>query len=413
MKKILMITQNFYPEIGSAANRMKNIYLELEKKGYEVTVLTSDPSYPNRNLYKDPSYWGNGDIEKDTIRIHPKMRKYTRNLFRRLMLYIEVALRFILAICKDKEKYDYVFVSTPSIFVAVTGMFAKKRMKAKLILDVRDLWPESLIGVGFFNKKWILKIAYKLENSIYHAADQIIINSKGFFSYIVSKGIEPKLISFIPNSLTEEELSIVPKENNSDNLTIIYTGNIGLAQDITKLISVAEYLQDYKNITFKIIGYGYKKNDIEERIQNKTLSNIELIKPKNREETLAEVAAADIAYVSLVEQDVFKKVLPGKVIDYMSMKKPIVADVDGYAKEVIEEAECGFVAENRTVNELGDYIIKLANDKQLQKQLGKNGYRYAFQTLRWKTNIKTLVQVLEEKNVTEESLHVCMEPLHK
>lgn len=111
----------------------------------------------------------------------------------------------------------------------------------------------------FFNKKWILKIAYKLENSIYHAADQIIINSKGFFSYIVSKGIEPKLISFIPNSLTEEELSIVPKENNSDNLTIIYTGNIGLAQDITKLISVAEYLQDYKNITFKIIGYGYKK----------------------------------------------------------------------------------------------------------------------------------------------------------
>lgn len=66
------------------------------------------------------------------------------------MLYIEVALRFILAICKDKEKYDYVFVSTPSIFVAVTGMFAKKRMKAKLILDVRDLWPESLIGVGFF-----------------------------------------------------------------------------------------------------------------------------------------------------------------------------------------------------------------------------------------------------------------------
>lgn len=81
MKKILMITQNFYPEIGSAANRMKNIYLELEKKGYEVTVLTSDPSYPNRNLYKDPSYWGNGDIEKDTIRIHPKMRKYTRNLF--------------------------------------------------------------------------------------------------------------------------------------------------------------------------------------------------------------------------------------------------------------------------------------------------------------------------------------------
>ncbi|MGG0237412.1 glycosyltransferase family 4 protein [Bacillus rhizoplanae] len=413
MKKILMITQNFYPEIGSAANRMKNIYLELKKKGYEVTVLTSDPSYPNRNLYNDESYWCDETIEQDTVRIHPRTRKYTRNLFRRLMLYIEVVLRFILAIGKDKAKYDYVFVSTPSIFVAVAGMFAKKKMKAKLILDVRDLWPESLIGVGFFNKRWILKVAYKFEYRMYHTADQILINSEGFFSYITSKGIDPKRISFMPNSLTEKELSVIPVENTGDKLTIIYTGNIGLAQDITKLISVAEYLQDYKNITFKIIGYGYKKNAVYDMMKMKNLANIQFLKPKNREDTLAEVASADITYVSLVEEDVFKKVLPGKVIDYMSVKKPIVADVDGYAKEVIGEAKCGFVAENRTVSELGDYIIKLASDKQLRKQLGENGYQYAFRTLRWKTNIETLVQILEEKDVTKESLHVCMESFHK
>ena len=64
MKKILIVTQNFYPEIGSAANRMKSVYLELKERGYDVTVLTSDPSYPNRNLYKDPNYWYDEDIEK-------------------------------------------------------------------------------------------------------------------------------------------------------------------------------------------------------------------------------------------------------------------------------------------------------------------------------------------------------------
>ncbi|MDH2887877.1 glycosyltransferase family 4 protein [Bacillus cytotoxicus] len=413
MKKILMVTQNFYPEIGSAANRMKNVYLELKKRGYDVTVLTSDPSYPNRNLYKDSIYWNDENIEKDIVRIYPKTRKYTRNLFRRLVLYIEVAFRLILAICKDKKKYDYVFVSTPSIFVAIAGMFAKRKMKAKLILDVRDLWPESLIGIGFFDKGWILKIAYKLEYKMYHAADEIIINSKGFFPYITSKGIKPNRISFMPNSLTEEELSIVPQRNSSNQLTVIYTGNIGLAQDIKKLISVAEYLKEYKNISFKIIGYGYQKKDIEESLEAKHLSNIQLIKPKNRKDTLAEIADADIAYVSLVEKDVFKKVLPGKVMDYMSRGKPIVADVGGYAKEVIEEAQCGFVTENRTVAELGNYIVKLAQDKQLQNQLGKNGYQYAFRTLRWKTNIETLVDILEERDVTEESLHVCMESLHK
>lgn len=413
MKKILMVTQNFYPEIGSASNRMKNIYLELNERGYDVKILTSDPSYPNRNLYKDSSYWYDENIEKDIVRIHPKTRKYTRNLFRRLMLYIEVAFRLILAICKDKEKYDYIFVSTPSIFIPVAGMFAKRKMKAKLIVDVRDLWPESLIGIGFFNKNWILKFAYKLEYKIYHAADNIIINSKGFYSYISSTGIAPNRISFMPNSLTEKELSTVPKKNISNQLTVIYTGNIGLAQDIEKLILIAEHLKEYKNISFKIIGYGYQKKELGESIEAKQLPNMQLIEPKNREDTLAEIVDADIAYVSLVEKDVFKKVLPGKVMDYMSMRKPIVADVAGYAKEVIEDAQCGFVTEDRTVAELSDYIIKLAQDKQLRNRLGENGYQYAFRTLRWKTNIETLLKILEERDVTEESVHVCMESLHK
>ncbi|MED3125312.1 glycosyltransferase family 4 protein [Bacillus wiedmannii] len=413
MKKILMVTQNFYPEIGSASNRMKNIYLELNERGYDVKILTSDPSYPNRNLYKDSSYWYDENIEQNIVRIHPKTRKYTRNLFRRLMLYIEVAVRLILAICKDKEKYDYIFVSTPSIFIPVAGMFAKRKMKAKLIVDVRDLWPESLIGIGFFNKKWILKFAYKLEYKIYHAADNIIINSEGFYSYISSTGISPNRISFMPNSLTEKELTTVPKRKNSDQLTVIYTGNIGLAQDIKKLILIAEYLKEYKNISFKIIGYGYQKRELGESIEAKQLPNMQLIEPKNREDTLAEIVNADIAYVSLVEKDVFKKVLPGKVMDYMSMRKPIVADVAGYAKEVIEEAQCGFVTEDRTVAELSDYIIKLAQDKQLRNRLGENGYQYAFRTLRWKTNIETLLKILEERDVTEESVHVCMESLHK
>ncbi|MZF22776.1 glycosyltransferase, partial [Bacillus anthracis] len=380
---------------------------------YDVKILTSDPSYPNRNLYKDSSYWYDENIEKDIVRIHPKTRKYTRNLFRRLILYIEVAFRLILAICKDKEKYDYIFVSTPSIFIPVAGMFAKRKMKAKLIVDVRDLWPESLIGIGFFNKNWILKFAYKLEYKIYHAADNIIINSKGFYSYISSTGIAPNRISFMPNSLTEKELSTVPKKNISDQLTVIYTGNIGLAQDIEKLILIAEHLKEYKNISFKIIGYGYQKKELGESIEAKQLPNMQLIEPKNREDTLAEIVDADIAYVSLVEKDVFKKVLPRKVMDYMSMRKPIVADVAGYAKEVIEDAQCGFVTEDRTVAELSDYIIKLAQDKQLRNRLGENGYQYAFRTLRWKTNIETLLKILEERDVTEESVHVCMESLHK
>ncbi|WP_368042539.1 glycosyltransferase family 4 protein [Ectobacillus sp. JY-23] len=399
MKRVLMITQNFYPEIGSAANRMKNIYMELKEAGYEVTVLTPSPSYPNQNLYKDEAYWTDEHIEADVVRIHPKTRKYTHNIFKRLMLYLEVAARLILCTLRLKKEYDYIFVSTPAIFIPLAGIFAKRKMKAKLILDVRDLWPDSLIGVGVFQQRWVLKSAYWLERFIYRHADHIIINSQGFRTYIEAKGIPPQRISFMPNSLTDSELHMLPMDTQTEKVTVIYTGNIGLAQDIMKLIEVAERMQVYEDIEFVIVGYGYKKNVVKELIQQKNLTNIRFLKPKNRQQTLEEVAKAHIAYVSLSDKEVFETVLPGKVIDYMCVGKPMVADVSGYAHQVIKKAQCGIVAVTRTSEEIERSILRLAQDPGLRKQLGKNGHAYAYQELRWKTNIEALLSIMEEKHV--------------
>lgn len=412
MKRVLIIAQNFYPEIGSAANRIKNIYLELKSKGYEVTVLTSEPRYPNKNLYKEASFWDEEGLEEDVIRIEPRTRKYTRNILNRLLLYLEVTFMLILTIFRTDKTYDYVFVSTPPIFMGIAGLFAKKRMKAKLVLDVRDLWPESLLGVGVFTNKYVLRFAYGLERVLYQSADHIIINSEGFASYIASKGVAEQKISFMPNSLTEEELHAPLCVSENQHITVIYTGNIGLAQDIVKLLDVAKQLQSYSHIKFKIIGYGFRRHEVERFIEEHKLTNVELVNAKTRRETLKEVAAADIAYVSLVEQEVFQTVLPGKIIDYMCMRKPIVGDVDGYAKDVIEKAGCGMVSKARTIEELCQHILVLADDEQLRKQLGDNGHLYAYQHLRWKNNIEALVNIVEEKDV-KESMYVCVEPLHK
>ncbi|WP_242144832.1 MULTISPECIES: glycosyltransferase family 4 protein [unclassified Bacillus cereus group] len=417
MKKVLVVAQNFYPEIGSAANRIKNIYSELTQEGYDVTVLTTDPRYPNQNLYKNQEFWDEEFLDNGKIiRVKPKTRKYTNNMIRRLFLYLEITFRFIMAIFGMKEKYDYVFVSTPPIFIGLAGLFAKKRFKTKLILDVRDLWPESLLGVGVFVNHFVLFIAYSLEKFLYRSADHIIVNSEGFIPYLELKKINREIISFMPNSLTEKELQMAAhqlKEEKRKGVTVIYTGNIGLAQDIRKLINVAEYLKKYEYINFKIIGYGFKSYEVAEVIKQKNLSNIEIVKAKNRNATLKEVAKAQIAYVSLADKKVFQTVLPGKIIDYMCMQKPIVGDVSGYAQKVITEAECGNILHDRTVEELGKHILTLAENEVLRRRKGKNGYDYAFQHLRWKDNIKVLISLMEEQDVTAKSLYVRMEPLHK
>jgi glycosyltransferase involved in cell wall biosynthesis len=398
MKSVLMIVQNFYPEIGSAGNRLKNVYLNLKRNGYEVTVLTMRPSYPNQSLYLDEQFWDEADIDNDVVRIRPgKVKGYTTSIWFRLLHYLEAMFLFIMTIFRLKKKYDYVFVSTPPIFPSLAGMIAKRKMKAILITDVRDLWPESLLGVGVFTNKWVLKAAFLLEKKLYQYSDQIIVNSPGFRDYILSKGVKETDIRFIPNSLTSEELDIkntLPPLSEK-RIKVIYTGNIGLAQDVMKLIEVAECLKEQKYIEFTIIGYGYRISEVEEQISQKGLTNVKLINAKNRRVTLREISSSHIAYVSLVEKEAFEKVLPGKIIDYMCVGKPIVADVAGRAEQIIREAGCGLVAEKRNIEQICEHILTLAENKPMRVSMGENGYQYAQQKFQWSNNIQGLINILE------------------
>jgi glycosyltransferase involved in cell wall biosynthesis len=396
MKRVLLISQNFYPEIGSHANRIKNIYLELRKLGYNVKVLTTEPSYPNRNIYNDSTFWNEEIVESDVIRIKTKSRRYTRNMFNRLFLYLEFLFKLIGTILGLKRDFDFIFVTSPPIFVGLAGIFAKWKLKAPLIVDVRDLWPESLLGVGVFTNKAILNIAYTIERKLYHAADKMVVNSEGFIPYIENKGIAKENIFFIPNSLTEVELqtSALKEHEKEENITVIYTGNVGLAQDVQTLIDLAERFKPNEKVHFKIIGYGIKRQRILQLIKDKRLHNIELIQVKSRKETLLEVSKSDIAYVGLINKEVFETVLPGKIIDYMCMRKPIIGNLNGYSKQVIQDAGCGFVSDDHEIDELSKSMEMLINNPHLRKKLGNNGYEYAKVNLRWKNNVKTLLKVL-------------------
>jgi glycosyltransferase involved in cell wall biosynthesis len=377
---------------------MKNLYLELIDKGIDVTVLTLEPRYPNKEMYKDEKFWNeNGINEKDVIRIDTFIQNHGTNIFKRLILYFEVMIRFILKILLLKNEYNYIFVTSPPIFVGVAGLIAKWKLRVPFILDIRDLWPESLTGVKLFSNKFILNCAYKIEEILYKQSTRIIINSKSFLDYMTNKGVPKEKIKFLPNSLTEEELNFTSDlQNNDDMIDVIYTGNLGLAQDIQKLIDLAILLKEDPKIRFTIIGYGYHLNKLEEIINERKLSNLKLLSAKSRKETLSIVSQADIAYVSLVKQEVFKTVLPGKIIDYMSVRKPIIGDVEGYAKGIIESANCGIVTKDSSLEELVKNIKKLADNPELRKELGENGYQYAYQNLRWKTNIDVLINTMED-----------------
>lgn len=399
--RVLIITQNFYPEIGSHANRMNNLFKLLKKEGYDVSVLTTEPTYPNKHIYKDKKFWNDDSLEHDekVYRVKVKNRKYALNMLNRLLHYLEISLKMLIFILFQRQKFNIVLVTTPAIFIAFVGVIAKVRYRAKFILDVRDLWPESLKGVGVFDHNLIIKFFSYLEIYLYKKANHIIINSIGFKDYIVEKAkINPIKITYLPNAARLSELQSTFKFHT--NFKVIYTGNIGLAQDVDFLKDLVLKL-DKQHIQITIVGYGQKKNELISFIKEKRLQNASLVNPTTREECLALNAQHDVGVLSLNNKEVFDTVMPGKLIDYMTSGIPVVASVSGYSKRVIQSYQTGYVSDKRDAYEVVQKILLLKYNLDLRKKAAINGLNLIREHFIWEENIKTLISLLKEEKIAE------------
>ncbi|KGR86518.1 glycosyltransferase family 4 protein [Lysinibacillus odysseyi] len=398
-KSLLVISQNFYPEIGSAGNRIKNIY-QLLNEQYEVHVLTTEASYPNKKLYIEKQFWHDRQLNEDKHihRVKVANRKYTRNMFNRLLYYLEMMCRMVWMILCSKNKYDAVFVTSPPIFLGAVGILAKIRFKAKLILDVRDLWPDSLRGVGVFNYKWIISLFRMMEKCMYNRADSIVINSKGFYHHIEAKLKKETPIYFVPNSIRKEELTL--GEPHIDGFAVVYSGNIGLAQDVEFLKQLSKSLFA-KEIRLNVVGFGLKKGEFQQFVKEHKLYNVHFIRAMTRRECLELIKQNDVGVLCLKDEDVFDTVLPGKLIDYIACGLPIAAGASGYIKSLIEEKGIGYVSESRNVEEIVQFIVHLKNHRHVAEAIALNNEKVVQRDFLWESNIHTLIDAIEDEKAVQ------------
>ncbi|MCR1951284.1 glycosyltransferase family 4 protein [Clostridium sp. DSM 100503] len=426
MKRILIISEVFYPEIGSGANRITNLVIQLKKEGYIVDVVTSEPSYPNKEMYEKDGY---RDLEKEKDiyekskihRIKTSRAKSTTNFVVRLYKYIFFFFKNIFTIVFRRTKYDLVIATIPSPFVGLLGGIAKVRFRCKYILDIRDLWPECIKNIGLFRKnKFLLKIGYILEKIMLKFADAIVINSNGFRDYLI-KNKYKKNIVFIPNGLQFKEVEAYKEIRQNiakhKKFTVIYTGMIGLPQNVTSLVRIARNLRHIKEIEFKIIGAGIQRDKVSALIEHYNLKNIKLYAPMPKNRVVKEVAKCHVALAHLRKDSGFDLVIPGKAIDYMGIGIPIVAGVEGYAAEVIRKSNSGLVVEPDDHVELAKSIMKIYEDSKLQNDYSINGINYCLNNFCIENNFTKYVSLIEKvtrrNDYVKEDRDVCMESLYQ
>lgn len=385
--KILVLHQYFLGRDEPGGSRFNQFVKYWETMGYEITVVAGTVHYATGK--KDEKYKGKFVVRENysknvtVFRTHVS-EAYNTSFLGRIWGYLSFTISSLYAILFKIKKHDVIIVTSPPLFVGITGILTKFLKRTPMIFEVRDLWPESAIDTGVLNNSLLIKAAYFIEKLSYKFASKINVLTPAFKQVLIGKKKVPKdKISLISNGADldifqpgEKHNWIREKYNLEHKFIITYMGAHGVANNLDIILNVAKEMKEYQDIVFMLIGDGMEKKQLMERVEQENIKNVLFIDSQPKEIIPDYCNASDVCTAVLQKNDTFKTVYPNKVFDYMSCAKPILIGIDGVARELVESSQSGFYVDPYNVNDFKDKILRLYNDKSLATNMGKNGYVY-------------------------------------
>ena len=388
--RILLLHQYFLEENdpgGSRWNEMTKTWITL---GHEVTVIAG--MVHANGLEKRSEYKGKYFVKKmqgqvNVQRTHVS-ESYNNGYLGRLLGYLSFMFSSVWAgFFKVKGKFDVVIVTSPPLFVGISGYLISRLKKAPMVFEIRDLWPESAIDTGVLSNKWIIKMAYTVEKFLYKKAKLINVLTPAFYNTLaVNKNISISKLIMIPNaadfSLSEDILvsfdrDLFRKQHNLEGYFVItYVGAHGVANHLEQILLAGKALED-TNVLFLLIGQGMEKVRLIKLAEKMEVNNVKFIDSVPKKEVFKYIIASEMGISVLKNVDTFKTVYSNKTFDYMSCKKPILMAIDGVSRELIEASKAGSYVEPENSHEYSRIIRKYMIHPELLEEEGLNGYHFA------------------------------------
>ena len=379
-KSCLLITNHFYPETF----RCNDIAFELQKRGYDITVLTGIPDYPQGKYHKGYSLFKKRYEILNGVKVIrvPHIPRGKGKAMRMITHYASsIFFFFFYALYQALfHKYDSIFIhNTSPAFICLPAVLIKKIRKTPIDHWILDMWPESLAAGGIHNDKTYAAIE-KMMGMIYRNSDIIHVSSMGFESLLIEKGVPKEKIEYLPNFCedTSANIELKPIQKLPNGFIIMFAGNIGEAQNMENVLKSALLLKEYNDIHFVLVGGGRKKTWIEKFIKENGLCNTVHLMGRWPIDTMsAFFAKADVMLVSLKDEIAFNLVLPAKVQAYMVNKKPILGMLNGEGQKIIKEADCGWCVNSDDIEGMVETIKNISlMSKGDREAKGLNGYRF-------------------------------------
>lgn len=382
--KILFLSHYFPPEVNAPATRTYEHCRRWVELGHEVTVVSCVPHHPMGKAY--PGY-RNRLIHtefKDGIKAVKVLTYITANegFLKRTWNYVFYMLMAI-AIAPFLPKADIVISTSPQFFNGLAGYFVSRIKRCPWLLEIRDLWPESILAVGAIKNPHIIRALEAIERFVYRKADHIVPVTYAFQRHICAHGGSAERITVIRNGVDLKFFE--PKAKDAEfarqlgvegKFVAAYVGTHGMAHGLDVLIDAAEQLRQRDDIVILLAGDGAERARLVSEVERRGLKNIKLLGQLPKTEMPRLWSITDVSLVVLKKLDLFLTVIPSKIFESMAMKQPIILGVAGESAELIQESGAGMVIEPENVAQLCEAILRLADSATLRHELGECGRRY-------------------------------------
>ena len=380
---ILFIPQYYPPEIGAPQARIHGIAKRLVGEGVKVTVLTAFPNYPEGRV--QDAYRGRlhmrEQIDGVDVRRVPIYPTKSAGLVKRLSNYFSFVFTSLFAGLFLVRRHQVLILESPPLFLGLSGWLVSFFKRSWFVMNISDLWPESVVRMGVVNNKLALGLARRLESFLYRRAHAVTGQSSG-----ICRGVQSnhpaQNIALIPNgcdcklfSPENANRSEAEQRGWNDRFVVGYAGLIGLAQGINLYVESADRLRDDDRFAFLVIGDGPELESNRARAEELELDNIVFLGSRPKVQMPELVSSFDCSIIPL--KYFIPGALPSKIYETMACRVPVVLAAEGDPKDLVERADSGIIVSYDSVDTIVDALKQLADSEELRERLGNNGREFA------------------------------------
>jgi glycosyltransferase involved in cell wall biosynthesis len=383
--RILIVSHYFPPEIGAPQARLSALAATWAAGGDQVTVLTGMPNHPTGVV--PPAY-------RRALRRHERRDGYrvlrtwlyatTRpGMAAKTTGHVSFMISSVLLGGRRCGPADTVVVSSPTFFSIGSAWLLARLKRARLIIEVRDLWPAIFVELGVLTSRRTIRLLERLELAAYAAADAVVVVSDGFRANLIGRGVPPGKVHTIRNGVTLGEFAAGATADpavrarlgaRAGECLVLYAGTHGISQGLPTVADAAAAVSDQR-VHFAFVGEGTDKARLQSRADELGLTNVTLLPGVPHEEVPSLLAAADICLVPLRNVPLFATFIPSKMFEYLAAGKAVIGAVTGEAAQILREAGA-LVVPPGDGDALAAAIRALAADPGRRAQMARQGRAY-------------------------------------